>query len=70
MRNTKIQLWALGIAEYDCNIEYIAGKENMCADLLSRPQPQPEETNDPHTDGNNIEPDKSNSAYEISTINS
>jgi hypothetical protein len=42
----------------------------MCADLLSRPQPQPEETNDPHTDGNNIEPDKSNSAFEISTINS
>jgi len=28
MQNKKIQLWALGIAGYDCNIEYIAGKEN------------------------------------------
>jgi hypothetical protein len=70
MQNTKIQLWALGIAEYDCNIEYIAGKENMCADLLSRPQPRPEEMNKPHTDDNNLEPDINNNAFEISTINS
>ena len=39
MQNKKIQLCALGIGGYNCNIEYIAGKENTCADLLSRPQP-------------------------------
>ena len=36
MQNKKIQLWALGIAGYNCSIEYIAGTENICADLLSR----------------------------------
>ena len=42
----------------------------MCADLLSRPQPRPEEINKPHTDDNNLEPDINNNAFEISTINS
>lgn len=36
MKNRKIQLWALGISGYNCRIEYIAGTENTCADLLSR----------------------------------
>ena len=36
MQNKKIQLWALGISGYNCKIEYIAGPENTCADLLSR----------------------------------
>lgn len=36
MKNKKIQLWALGIAGYNCTIEYIPGTENTCADLLSR----------------------------------
>ena len=36
MQNKKIQLWALGMAGYNCTIEYIAGTENTCADLLSR----------------------------------
>jgi hypothetical protein len=70
MQNKKIQLCALGIAGYNCNIEYIVGKENTCADLLSRSQPQPEKTNKPHTGDNNIEHDISNNAFEISTINS
>jgi hypothetical protein len=45
-------------------------KENICADLYSRPQPRPAEINKPHTEDNNIEPDISNNAFEISTINS
>lgn len=36
MKNKKIQLWALNIAGYSCQIEYIPGTENTCADLLSR----------------------------------
>ena len=36
MQNKKIQLWALSIAGYNTQVEYIKGKENHCADLLSR----------------------------------
>ena len=36
MQNRKIQVWALAIAGYDCEIEYLPGKENVVADLLSR----------------------------------
>lgn len=36
MQNRKIQLWALGMAGYNCKIEYIEGTTNTCADLLSR----------------------------------
>ncbi len=36
MQNKKIQLWALGMAGYNCDIEYIAGTTNTCADMLSR----------------------------------
>ena len=36
MQNKKIQLWALSIAGYNCQVEYIKGTENHCADLLSR----------------------------------
>ena len=35
-KNKKIQQWALRISEYNCKIEYLSGKENTCADLLSR----------------------------------
>ena len=34
--NEKIQQWALKLSEYNCQIEYLAGKENTCADLQSR----------------------------------
>ena len=36
MQNKQIQLCALGIAGYNCKIEYIKGTDNSCADLLSR----------------------------------
>ena len=35
MQNKKIQLWALSIGGYNANIDYIEGKKNVCADLLS-----------------------------------
>ena len=34
--NKKIQQWALKISGYNCTTEYLSGKENTCADLLSR----------------------------------
>ena len=36
MQNKKIQQWALAISAYDCTIEHVSGKSNLCADLLSR----------------------------------
>ena len=36
IQNKKISLWALGMSGYNCSVEYIAGTENTCADLLSR----------------------------------
>ena len=38
MQNKMIQLWALGIAGYNCKIEYIAGTDNSCADMSCIPQ--------------------------------
>ena len=57
MQNKKIQLWALSISGYNCKIEYIAGPENTCADLLSR-LPSEKDTQNDHSDFHNtIEPD-------------
>ena len=36
MQNRKVQVWALSIAAYNPTIEYIEGKKNVLADLLSR----------------------------------
>ena len=41
MQNTKIQLWPLSMAFYNCSIEYIAGTTNTYADLLSRRPDEP-----------------------------
>lgn len=41
--NKKIQQWALKITGYNCTIEYLSGKDNTCADLLSRIPNQLEE---------------------------
>ena len=66
MQNKKIQLWALGISSYNCKIEYIAGKTNYCAVLLSR-TPHRDDANE--TDEDNINPDINHNAYESNTIN-
>ena len=36
MKNRKVQIWAMAIASYNCEIEYIKGKNNEQADMLSR----------------------------------
>ena len=36
MNNTKIQRWAVLLAEYNCRVEYHKGKLNIRADMLSR----------------------------------
>ena len=66
MQNRKIQLWALGIAGYNCKIEYIAGKANTCADLLSRPV----EAYNSVTADTVIEPDINDNTLEINALNS
>ena len=42
MNNTKIQLWAIILAEYDCKVQYKKGKLNVRADMLSRIRQQQE----------------------------
>ena len=36
MQNKKVQMWAMGMTGYNCQIEYIPGSTNVLADLLSR----------------------------------
>jgi transposase InsO family protein len=69
MENKKVQRWALSIAGYDCKIEYIMGKENHCADLLSRMPRGPEEEQEEVEDSGD-EPDIDDRTFEIGTINS
>ena len=66
MQKRKIQLWALGIAGYNCTIEYIAGKANTCADLLSRPV----DAYNSVTADTVIEPDINDNTLEINALNS
>ena len=63
MQNKKIQMWALCIAGYDCKIEYLKGRENVCADLLSRSKNAPEVDSEEQVEVN----DKT---YEVGAINS
>ena len=66
MQNKKIQLWALGIAGYNCKVEYVAGTDNSCADLLSR---MPLNANDA-LDESDYEPDITDKTYQINALNS
>ena len=65
MQNRKVQTWALNISGYNCSIEYIKGRDNTCADLLSR---APSSSNPP--DDNDDIPDVNDNTYEIGVINS
>ena len=38
IQNKKIQHWITNLQGYNCTIEYIEGKTNVCADMLSRLQ--------------------------------
>ena len=66
MQNKKIQLWALGMAGYNCSVEYIAGTENTCADLLSRKP----DTNEVEPEADFFEPDINDNTFEVVAINS
>ncbi len=44
MKNTMVQRWVMQIAEFRCEIRYRPGKNNVCADMLSRIRPKPEAT--------------------------
>ena len=37
MKKRKIQMRGITISEYNCKIEYLEGKKNIRADMLSRP---------------------------------
>ncbi|KAL5020837.1 hypothetical protein ScPMuIL_002080, partial [Solemya velum] len=67
MQNKKIQRWALTIAGYDCRIDYISGKENHCADLLSR-SPATHEKSTPESDIE--EPNIDDRSFQVNVINS
>lgn len=41
MRNPRIQRWAIILEEYDCDIQYTTGKNNVNADMLSRIRGEP-----------------------------
>ncbi|MEW8548330.1 MAG: DDE-type integrase/transposase/recombinase, partial [Candidatus Thiodiazotropha sp.] len=66
IQNKKISLWALGMSGYNCSVEYIAGTENTCADLLSRKPDNGyiEQENEPFV------LDINDNTYEIGVINS
>ncbi|VDI37073.1 Hypothetical predicted protein [Mytilus galloprovincialis] len=66
--NKKLQLWALGIAGYNCKVEYIAGTANSCADLLSRIPTKSDENN--HVQETDDDVDFDDKAYEVGTLNS
>ena len=36
MKNTRIQRWAIMLEEYNCDIQYKPGKQNLAADMMSR----------------------------------
>ncbi|OOZ03087.1 hypothetical protein BOW22_11585, partial [Solemya velum gill symbiont] len=68
MKNRKIQLWALSMASYNCKIEYLKGTENVCADLLSRPNPK--EIEQSSTDENFSAPEVDDRALQINVLDS
>lgn len=68
MTNKKLQLWALGIAGYNCKVEYMAGTANSCADLLSRIPTKSDENN--HVQETDDDVDFDDKAYEVGTLNS
>lgn len=62
--NKKIQQWALKLSGYNCKIEYLAGRDNICADLLSKiPKKLKRESV-------RVEPEVDDIAYQIGVINS
>ena len=66
VQNKKIQDWATNICGYNCKIEYIEGKRNVCADMSHLPY-KPSNCND---DNELSDPDITDKTFEVSMINS
>ena len=71
MQNKKVQLWALSMSGYNCQIEYIPGTTNTCADLLSR-KPDDEASVEPENldEGEEVTLDINDNTFEVNTLNS
>ena len=72
MNNKKVQLWALILAGYNCKVEYIEGRLNCCADLLSR-LPTGEDSNlesARDTDELEVDLDLDDRTLQVSVLNS
>lgn len=70
MQNKKIQLWALSMAGYNCQIEYISGASNTCADLLSRVPDSPTSQNVPGVLDDDVCLDVNENAFKVNVIDS
>ena len=70
MQNKKIQLWALSIGGYNAKIEYIEGKKNVCADLLSCMPGLDKEGILERTNGPMKDLDINDRTFEINLVNS
>ena len=64
IQNKKIQHWTTNLWGYNCTIEYIEGRKNVCADMLSRLQHPISE------DSECSDPDITNKTFEVNFIDS
>ena len=65
VQNKKIQHWTTSIHGYNCKIEYIEGKKNICGDKLSHLPHRPSDSND---DNELCGPDIICKAIEVSIV--
>ena len=65
IKNKKIQHWTTNLRGYNCSFEYIEGKKNGCADMLSH-LPHPTDSFD--NSGDSI-PDITYRTFEVNLIN-
>ena len=65
VQNKKIQLWTTNIHDYNCKIEYIEGKKNVCADMLLCLPHRPSDSND---DNECSGPDITDKTFEVSIL--
>jgi hypothetical protein len=72
MVNQKLMRWALSIAGYNCKVMYIEGKNNHCADLLSRIPgvPTDQDAEQSKVSDSADDPDIDDRTFEIDAINS
>ena len=66
-QNKKIQHWTTNIHGYNCKIEYIGGKKNVCAEILLY---LPHRQSDSNDDNELSDPDIIDNTFEVSMINS